>query len=115
MPALATQEQIYRMGGAAGAGFACTLIRKKGVGDWMDLIFAAGIGALGFLAGASLRGTTAELSAGAMDGAAAYIGSRIPEIVGTKSTSFGVSYAPVPYTPSVSYPPEGYGSSAMEI
>jgi hypothetical protein len=101
------------MGGAAGTGLALTLVRKKGVGDWFDLIFAAGMGALGVLAGGTLRGATADLAAGMIDGAAAYVGSRIPEIIGTKSPSYPVQSYPVQvsYVPEVSTPAIGGGGA----
>ena len=122
------QNQIYRMGGAAGAGLVLTQVRKKMTGaPLFDIIFAAGVGALGILGGASLRGTTLDFATGAVDGAAAYVGSRIPDILGAAGTSKqihsylaasrpAVSYSPS-YSPAVSYSPNNYigNKSVVEI
>jgi hypothetical protein len=110
-----TQEQIYKMAGAGSTGLVCSVIRRKGVADLFDIFSAAGIGALGLLASGSLRGAMADFALGAMDGAVAYIGSRIPEMMGGQATS--APYYPVRVSvPSPAPVAEiGSGSSVVEI
>jgi|DewCreStandDraft_5_1066085.scaffolds.fasta_scaffold01244_23 hypothetical protein len=65
----------YKMAGAAGVGAMSSLVRAKIDIPLFDALIATALGALGYMAGMSLRGNMAAVGEGALDGAAAYFGA----------------------------------------
>lgn len=105
----------YRLAGAAGTGLMSGMVQGK-AGMWTDLLVAVGLGAIGYLAALNMRGTAAAVGEGALDGAAGYIGSRIPFILGGyKKTSAPVGYTPVEVPVSYASPGSAGGISVVEI
>lgn len=108
------ENAMYQLGGAAFTGLAAGWLKDQPKLPWFDILMAGGLGAVGYLLSTSMRGTSADLGIGMMNGAAGYIGGAAMDIIkGPAPTGRRVALSPV----SVSYTPAtpAYASSVVEI
>lgn len=104
-------NEAYQIAGAAAVGlFSGWSVGR--VPEGYDIAMALGLGALGYLAAASLRGAYADVAIGAMNGAAGYVGSRLPAMLGAKK---GIPQAERYEVSVPAYPAYPTSASVVEI
>ncbi|MGQ9698295.1 MAG: hypothetical protein ACUVRO_09905 [Armatimonadota bacterium] len=99
-------DELYRAGGALGAGLACKIAQDKlGKDDLTDTLIAASVAAIGYFAAVSLTGRAQVVAQGALDGGAALLGAMAAAMLQKKSSATGHSYG---------YSDYGYGETVPE-
>lgn len=86
-------DELYRAGGALGAGLACKVAQDKlGKDDLTDALIAASVAAVGYFAAVSLTGRAQVVAQGALDGGAALLGAMAATMLQKKSSTTGTQY-----------------------
>ncbi|MGQ9756098.1 MAG: hypothetical protein ACUVRF_09115 [Desulfotomaculales bacterium] len=81
-------DELYRAGGALGAGLACKIAQDKlGKDDLTDTLIAASVAAIGYFAAVSLTGRAQVVAQGALDGGAALLGAMAAAMLQKKSSA----------------------------
>lgn len=66
---------------AAGTGFVTKMVAQRVTGQFTDWLVAGGIGVAGFFGATTGRGVVENVSLGAVNGASAYIGVKMAEML----------------------------------
>jgi len=108
-------NEIYSVAGAAGTGFISAWAKRRFGGQFTDCAIAGAAGLFGFMAANQMTGTCADVARGAMNGAAAYMAAKVPEMLGVGLTP--TSYrTPIPTRrPVPQIQPKSQGVSVVEI
>lgn len=110
-------KEVYSAGAAAATGFVGQWVLTKGVKanvPLLDVLTVGAAGVLAFMFGQTAIGVQRDVATGVLNGAAAYLGTRVPAVLGApKTAQAGYQAAYTDYQPPA--PAASYIPSMLEM